>query len=869
MASKEKKDPKETPLMKQYYAIKAQHPNALLLFRVGDFYETFSEDAIKTSKILGIVLTQRKNGASASVELAGFPHHSLDVYLPKLVRAGLRVAICDQLEDPKQTKTIVKRGVTELVTPGVSFNAQILESNENNFLAAIHFSKDILGAAFLDVSTGEFYVAEGPKYYIEKLIAGFNPSEILFERGQKATYTELFGSKYHTYHLEDWAFQHDFAYEALTRQFKTQSLKGFGVEDHFHAIVAAGAALHYVSETQHDRIHHISQLSRIDGNDHVWLDRFTQRNLELFSTSNQGGKALLDVLDNTITPMGSRLMKQWLAFPLNSIETINQRLNSVEAFYKHTDIRQSLRDQLKKVGDLERMTSRLAIGKLGPKEAIQLARSLSEAQPIAQLLDGNKTVQHLSKGLGNSTPIIDLIRSRLKPDPPALLSKGNVIADGVNQELDELRSIAYSGKDFLLKIQERESEKTGISSLKIGFNNVFGYYLEVTNVHKEKVPQEWMRKQTLTNAERYITEELKEYEQKILGAEEKIMALEVELYEQILDQLQPHISSIQTTAKRLATIDCLTTFATNAINHNYCKPTLNQSHKIVITAGRHPVIEQEMPLGESYIANDVLLDNESQQIIMLTGPNMAGKSALLRQTALISLMAQMGSYVPAKSAELGLIDKLFTRVGASDNISQGESTFMVEMNETASILNNLSNRSLILLDEIGRGTSTYDGISIAWSIAEYLHEHQGKPLTLFATHYHELNEMAESFERIKNFTISIKETKDKIVFLRKLIPGGSEHSFGIHVAKMAGMPSSLIKRAQIILTELEQSDRSDLSKEALKSAKEEMQLSFFQLDDPVLSQIRDEISNIDINSLTPVEALFKLNEIKKVIGKWS
>ncbi len=869
MATKEKKDPKETPLMKQYYAIKAKHPNALLLFRVGDFYETFSEDAIKTSKILGIVLTQRKNGASASVELAGFPHHSLDVYLPKLVRAGLRVAICDQLEDPKQTKTIVKRGVTELVTPGVSFNSQILESNENNFLAAIHFSKDILGAAFLDVSTGEFFVAEGPKYYIEKLIAGFNPSEILFERGQKANYEELFGNKYHTYHLEDWAFQHEFAYEALTRQFKTQSLKGFGVEEHFHAIIAAGAALHYVSETQHDRIHHISQLSRIDGNDHVWLDRFTQRNLELFSTSNQGGKSLLAIIDKTITPMGSRLMKQWLAFPLNNIDSINQRLKSVAVFFDNQEIRQSLIDQLKKIGDLERMTSRLAIGKLGPKEAIQLARSLSEAKPIAKLLSNKKTIKPLANGLGNADPIIDLIQSQLKPDPPAILSKGNVIANGVNQELDELRSIAYSGKDFLLKIQGREAAKTGISSLKIGFNNVFGYYLEVTNVHKDKVPQEWMRKQTLTNAERYITEELKEYEQKILGAEEKISALEAIIYEQMLDQLQPYISNIQNTAKRLAEIDCLTTFAINAINNNYCKPSINQSHRIQIEAGRHPVIEQEMPLGESYIANDVMLDNETQQIIMLTGPNMAGKSALLRQTALISLMAQMGSYVPAKSAQLGLIDKLFTRVGASDNISQGESTFMVEMNETASILNNLSNRSLILLDEIGRGTSTYDGISIAWSIAEYLHEHQGKPMTLFATHYHELNEMTDSFKRIKNYTISIKETKDKIVFLRKLVPGGSEHSFGIHVAKMAGMPHSLIKRAQIILTELEKSDRSDLSKDALKSAKDKMQLSFFQLDDPVLSQIRDEISNIDINSLTPVEALFKLNEIKKVIGKRS
>ena len=869
MATKEKKDPKETPLMKQYYAIKAKHPNALLLFRVGDFYETFSEDAIKTSKILGIVLTQRRNGSSASIELAGFPYHSLDVYLPKLVRAGLRVAICDQLEDAKQTKSIVKRGVTEMVTPGVSFNSQILDSNQNNFLAAIHFSKDNLGAAFLDVSTGEFFVAEGPKYYIEKLVAGFNPSEILFERSQKNHFKEVFGNKYHTYHLENWAFQHEFGYESLTRHFKTQSLKGFGIEDHTLAVIAAGAALQYVSDTQHDRIHHISQLSRIDGNDHVWLDRFTQRNLELFGTSNEGGKSLLNVLDKTITPMGSRLMKQWLAFPLNNIEAINQRLNSVEAFYLDEELRLSLIDQLKRIGDLERMVSRLAIGKLGPKEAIQLARSLSESKPIERLLKKNKTVKDLAKGLDNTDAVINLIHKYLQPDPPAILTKGNVIADGIDQELDDLRKLAFSGKDYLVQIQERESELTGISSLKIGFNNVFGYYLEVTNVHKDKVPQEWMRKQTLTNAERYITAELKEYEEKILGAEEKIMGLEIKLYELLLDQLQPFISAIQSTAKKLAEIDCLTTFSLNAINWGYSKPVLNQSHCINIKEGRHPVIEQEMSLGESYIANDVILDNETQQIIMLTGPNMAGKSALLRQTALISLMAQIGSYVPAKSADLGIIDKLFTRVGASDNISQGESTFMVEMNETASILNNLSNRSLILLDEIGRGTSTYDGISIAWSIAEYLHAHSGKPLTLFATHYHELNEMAKSLERIKNYTISIKETKDKIVFLRKLIPGGSEHSFGIHVAKMAGMPNSLIKRAHLILNELENSNRSELSKDALKSAKDEMQLSFFQLDDPVLSQIRDEISTIDINSLTPVEALFKLNEIKKVIGKRS
>jgi len=866
MATKAKKDPKETPLMKQYYAIKAKHPHALLLFRVGDFYETFGEDAIKASKILGIVLTQRKNGAASSVELAGFPHHSLEVYLPKLVRAGERVAICDQLEDPKQTKTIVKRGVTELVTPGVSFNTTHLDSNKNNFLAAIHFDKETLGAAFLDVSTGEFFVAEGSSHYIEKLVAGFSPSEIIFERNKQERYYGLFGNAYHTFHLEDWVFQHEFGYELLTRQFKTHSLKGYGIEEQDAATIAAGAALHYLSETQHDRVQHIAHLSRIDGKDHVWLDRFTQRNLELFYSSSPKGKSLLDVIDSTITPMGSRLMKHWLAFPLNDLKDIEKRLSYVDMFYHETELRGSIEDLLKQVGDLERMTSRLAIGKLGPKEAIQLARSLTEAGPIEGQLKQFKAGKKLAEGFSDCNPVIKAINKTLQPDPPAVLSKGNVIANGVDEELDDLRYIAFSGKDMLVDIQERESKATGITSLKIGYNNVFGYYLEVTNAHKDKVPGEWTRKQTLTNAERYITEELKEYEQKILGAEEKILALETRLYEEFLEDLAKHISSIQKTAKCLAEIDCLRSFAHNAITFNYCRPSLDDSDRLDIKAGRHPVIEREMPLGESYIPNDVFLDKDKQQIIMLTGPNMAGKSALLRQTALISLMAQIGSYVPAAQAELGIIDKLFTRVGASDNISQGESTFMVEMNETASILNNLSSRSLILLDEIGRGTSTYDGISIAWSIAEYLHGHPGKPWTLFATHYHELNEMAEKFNRIKNFTISIQETKDKIIFLRKLIPGGSEHSFGIHVAKMAGMPESLITKAQLILHELEKSQRSELAREGLKEANNDMQLSFFQLDDPVLSQIRDEIANIDINSLTPVEALFKLNEIKKLTG---
>lgn len=867
MATKTAKKHKETPLMKQYYAIKGKHPGALLLFRVGDFYETFGEDAIRASKILGIVLTQRKNGAASSVELAGFPHHSLEVYLPKLVRAGERVAICDQLEDPKMTKTIVKRGVTELVTPGVSFNDQILDSNRNNFLAAIQFGKKDLGVAFLDVSTGEFYVAQGNQHYIEKLVAGFNPSEVIFERGRKDQYYQAFGNKYHTYHLEDWAFQDEFANDLLTRHFNTHSLKGFGIEGFQQAIIAGGAVLHYLGETQHERLQHITSIARIDAQNHMWLDRFTQRNLELFYSTNENGIALLDVLDHTATPMGSRLLKHWLAFPLVSKEAIDERLESVAYFIDGDADRQTAKEQLRQVGDLERMTSRLSIGKLSPKEAIQLARSLQEAAPVSEIKLKSRVIKELKTGLKECAEAERLIVKTLQPDPPSLVSKGNVIANGVNEELDDLRIVAFSGKDYLVKIQERESEKTGISSLKIGYNNVFGYYLEVTNAHKDKVPEEWVRKQTLVNAERYITEELKEYEQKILGAEERIQALEQRLYDELLQQLAAFITSIQRTARSLAEIDCLSTFADNAIRFDYCRPEVNLSHDIHITAGRHPVIEQEMPAGEGYIPNDVLLSQDTQQIIMLTGPNMAGKSALLRQCALTSLMAQIGSYVPAKHAELGLIDKLFTRVGASDNISQGESTFMVEMNETASILNNLSSRSLILLDEIGRGTSTYDGISIAWSIAEYLHNHKARPLTLFATHYHELNEMASICERIKNFTISIRETKDKIIFLRKLVPGGSEHSFGIQVAKMAGMPEGLIVRAQSILKEMEGDARSDLSKKKLSAVKDDIQLSIFQLDDPVLSQIRDELINIDINSLTPVEALFKLNEIKKLLGK--
>ncbi|GAB5538249.1 MAG: DNA mismatch repair protein MutS [Salibacteraceae bacterium] len=856
---------KETPLMKQYYAIKAKHPGALLLFRVGDFYETFSEDAVRASKILGIVLTSRKNGAASSVELAGFPHHSLEVYLPKLVRAGERVAICDQLEDPKKTKTIVKRGVTELVTPGVALNDQILDSGSNNFLASIHFGKNMLGASFIDISTGEFFAAQGDSAYIEKLVSGFNPSEVVFEKKMKERYYETFGNAYHTYLLEDWVFQLEFAEETLTRQFNTHSLKGFGIEGLEAAILASGAALHYLGETQHDRLQHISSLSRIDAHDHVWLDRFTQRNLELFYTSHDNGKTLLSVLDTTQTPMGSRLMKNWLAFPLLDKKAIEERYDAVEYLAGDNDLREQVRSDLRQIGDLERMIARLSIGKLGPKEAIQLGKGLAKAHKLVQVFS-YAPMKRLETDVLACAEATQLIKKSLNEDAPALVSKGNVMSNGYNEELDDLRILAYSGKDYLVQIQTREAERTKISSLKIGFNNVFGYYLEVTNAHKDKVPSEWTRKQTLVNAERYITEELKEYEERILSAEEKIHTLETDLYQQFLEDLCRHIPVIQKAARHIAELDCLAAFAENAIAHNYSRPDVNTSDRIEIKQGRHPVIEREMPLGEAYIANDLLLDRESQQIIMLTGPNMSGKSALLRQCALITIMAQIGSYVPADAASIGLVDKIFTRVGASDNISQGESTFMVEMNETASILNNLSAHSLILLDEIGRGTSTYDGISIAWSIAEYLHSSKERPLTLFATHYHELNEMARNFPRIKNFTIAIKEAKHKIIFLRKLIEGGSEHSFGIQVAKMAGMPPTLIKRANQLLHELE-SNRSADAKPNMERVTDDLQLSIFQLDDPVLSQIKDELTNIDINSLTPVEALFKLNEIKKLLGK--
>lgn len=864
--TKAAKSPKETPLMKQYYAIKAKHPGALLLFRVGDFYETFGEDAIRASKILGIVLTQRKNGAASHIELAGFPHHSLEVYLPKLVRAGERVAICDQLEDPKQTKTIVKRGVTELVTPGVALNDQILDSGSNNFLAAVHFDKELVGAAFVDISTGEFYAAEGSSTYVEKLIAGFHPSEIIYERNQRERYLALAGDKYHHYHLEDWVFQSEFGAELLTRQFKTHSLKGFGIESLNAAIIASGAALHYLGETQHERLQHISTISRLDAGDHMWLDRFTQRNLEIFYSSQDRGKSLIDILDHCMTPMGSRLLKNWLAFPLLDESKINDRLDLVAALVSDTATCEALRSGLKQVGDMERTTSRLSIGKINPKELYQLATSLDAAAQLATLSADQLNNIRLQKALKSCEGVSQTIVNSLSEDCPALLSKGNVMAEGYNAELDELRSLAHSGKDHLVQIQQRESAATGITSLKIGFNNVFGYYLEVTNAHKDKVPETWTRKQTLVNAERYITEELKGYEQKILSAQERIQVLELELYSELISELGAYIAGLQQVAKALASLDCVSSFAVCSVQNGYCRPAFKAQAPIAIKQGRHPVIEQEIPLGEQYIPNDVYLDKEKQQIIMLTGPNMSGKSALLRQCALISLMAQVGCFVPAQSAQLPLIDKLFVRVGASDNISQGESTFMVEMNETASILNNLSSQSLVLLDEIGRGTSTYDGVSIAWSIADYLHQHPHQPLTLFATHYHELNEMATQHERIKNFTIAIRETKDNIIFLRTLIPGGSEHSFGIQVARMAGMPPSLITNAKQILGTLESKASTEENKAALREESDQIQLSMFQLDDPVLSQIKQELVNIDINSLTPVEALFKLNEIKKLLG---
>ncbi len=855
----------ETPLMKQYNSIKAKYPDALLLFRVGDFYETFGADAIKTSEILGIVLTARNNGAS-KIELAGFPHHALDTYLPKLVRAGQRVAICDQLEDPSKTKKIVKRGVTELVTPGVSLNDQVLDHRSNNFLAALHFTKKNIGVAFLDISTGEFLTTQGSAEYIDKLLQSFAPTEVIFQRQFRQKFEELFGTSFYTFMLEDWVFNEDYAREKLLAHFGTASLKGFGVEDLHEGIVAAGAALQYLYDTAHNDIGHITKINRIEEDKYVWLDRFTIRNLELLYSPNENATTLLDILDKTITPMGSRMMRRWLTLPLKNITEINRRLGIVDFFLHNEEQRENFRQHIKEIGDLERILSKVATQRVNPRELLQLKNALQAIEPIklaAQNSD-NEYLQIIGEKLNPCNWLSDKIENEINPEAPVNLLKGNVIKQGVNEELDELRQIITSGKDALIEVQQREIEKTGIPSLKIGYNNVFGYYIEVRNTHKDKVPETWIRKQTLTQAERYITEELKEYEAKILGADEKIAALESAIYAEIVEQTAKFIEPIQLNAHLIAQIDCLLSFAHIAQANNYTKPEINETKVLDIKSGRHPVIEQQLPIGQEYVANDVYLDDTTQQIMMITGPNMSGKSALLRQTALIVLMAQIGSYVPAQHASIGLVDKVFTRVGASDNISQGESTFMVEMNETASILNNLSDRSLILLDEIGRGTSTYDGISIAWAIAEYLHQHPAKPKTLFATHYHELNEMTNTLPRIKNFNVSVKEHNNKIIFLRKLKPGGSEHSFGIHVAKMAGMPSKMLQRANEILSLLENNMSKEKNATNIKTApKEEYQLSIFQLDDPVLQNIKEELINIDINTLTPVEALMKLNEIKK------
>ena len=863
----------ETPLMKQYNQIKARHPEALLLFRVGDFYETFGEDAIKTSRILGIILTKRGSGSATEIELAGFPHHSLDTYLPKLVRAGQRVAICDQLEDPKLTKTIVKRGVTELVTPGVSFNDQVLEQSRNNFLCAIHFEKATIGAAFLDVSTGEFLVAQGNKEYIDKLISGFEPTEIIYQKNKRSDFEQQFGENHFTFRVEDWVYTSEYANEMLTKHFGTKSLKGFGIEGLSASIVAAGAVFHYLNENQHHRLGHISTISRIEEEKYVWLDRFTVRNLELIYSANENAVTLSDVLDHTLTPMGGRQMKRWIVLPLKDQKPIEERLDIVEYLVNQTEISYEIGQRLKEIGDLERLISKVAVGKVNPKEVMHLRRTLMQIDPIKELLkDGDLvSLKKLTEQMNACQSLIDLINNTLCDDPVAQVGKGMIIRSGFHAELDELREISFNGKDFLEQIQERESKRTGIPSLKIAFNNVFGYFIEVRNTHKDKVPEEWIRKQTLVNAERYITEELKEYESKILGAEEKIYAIESKLFQDLVFSMADYIQPIQHNALLIARLDCLFSFAQTATENNYVRPEINESFVLDIKNGRHPVIERRLPVGETYIANDVLLDNNDQQIIMITGPNMSGKSAILRQTALIVLMAQMGSFVPADAAKIGLIDKVFTRVGASDNISSGESTFMVEMNETASILNNISPRSLILLDEIGRGTSTYDGISIAWSIAEFIHENaKAKCKTLFATHYHELNEMSKSFGRIRNYNVSVKELGDRVLFLRKLTPGGSAHSFGIHVARMAGMPQMVLKRAEEVLKDLEFSHANVGSNSGGKKKKSDkdpnMQLSFFQLNDPVLEQIHEELIGIDINTLTPVEALMKLNEIKKLTG---
>ncbi|WP_203558423.1 DNA mismatch repair protein MutS [Bacteroides sp. 519] len=861
-----------TPMMKQFLDLKAIHPDAVMLFRCGDFYETYSTDAILASEILGITLTKRANGKEKTIEMAGFPHHALDTYLPKLVRAGKRVAICDQLEDPKATKKLVKRGITELVTPGVSINDNILNHKENNFVAAVHFGKTGCGVAFLDISTGEFLTAEGPFDYIDKLLNNFAPKEILFERGKRNAFEGNFGNKYFTFELDDWIFTDSTAREKLLKHFETNNLKGFGVEHLKNGIVAAGAILQYLEMTQHTQIGHITALSRIEEDKYVRMDKFTIRSLELLSTMNDGGKSLLEVLDRTISPMGARLLKRWVVFPLKDVKPINDRLNVVEYFFKQLEFKELIEEQLQLIGDLERIISKVAVGRVSPREVVQLKIALHAIEPIKQacLEADNASLNSIGEQLNLCLSIRSKIEKEITNDPPLLINKGNVIKSGVNAELDELRQIAFSGKDYLLQIQQRESEATGIPSLKIGFNGVFGYFIEVRNIHKDKVPQEWIRKQTLVNAERYITQELKEYEEKILGAEDKILSLETSLYNDLVLSLTEFIPAIQINANQIARLDCLLALANIARENKYMRPVIVDDDVLDIRQGRHPVIEKQMAIGEKYIANDVMLDTNNQQIIIITGPNMAGKSALLRQTALITLMAQLGSFVPAESAHIGLVDKIFTRVGASDNISLGESTFMVEMNEAADILNNVSTRSLILFDELGRGTSTYDGISIAWAIVEYIHEHpKARARTLFATHYHELNEMEKSFKRIKNYNVSVKEIDNKIIFLRKLERGGSEHSFGIHVAKMAGMPKSIVKRANDILKQLESDNRKQgISGKPLaevSETREGMQLNFFQLDDPVLSQIRDEILNLDVNNLTPLEALNKLSDIKRIV----
>ena len=861
----------DTPLMRQYNSIKAKHPDAILLFRVGDFYETFGEDAIRASDILGITLTRRANGAASYVELAGFPYHALDTYLPRLVRAGQRVAICEQLEDPKMTKKIVKRGITELVTPGVSLDDNVLEHKENNYLASVHFHKTAAGVAFLDISTGEFLVAEGTMAYIDQLLNNLNPKEVLFEKSKTETYRDYFGSRFYTYKLDDWIYNIDAARERLLKHFGTSSLKGFGVHGLDIGVIAAGSILHYLDITQHEKLKHITGISRIEADNYVWLDKFTIRNLELFSSPYEGAYTLIGVLDHTIGPMGGRMLKRWLSLPLKEKDQINSRLAAVGYIIDNEDFKDILLSHINTIGDLERLISKVATGKINPREVVQLKRALLALAPIKEACSATACDPLLSAGaqLNPLQELSDKIDRELNNDPPVLISRGNIICEGVSDELDELRTIQSSGKDYLLELQSRESERTGIPSLKVAFNNVFGYYIEVRNTHKDKVPEEWIRKQTLVSAERYITEELKEYESKILGAEEKILALEQQLFNNLVKSLIKYISPIQINASVVARLDCLHSFASVSIENNYVRPELNDGYTIDIKDGRHPVIEKQLPPEDSYVPNDLLLDNKDQQIIILTGPNMSGKSALLRQTAQIVLMAQAGCFVPASEARIGLVDKIFTRVGASDNISLGESTFMVEMNETASILNNLSDRSLILLDEIGRGTSTYDGISIAWAMVEYLHEHKNKAKTLFATHYHELNEMENSFARVKNYNVSIKELDNRIIFLRKLKRGGSEHSFGIHVARMAGMPVSLVKRASEVLSEMEGEGDGKLSKPVsdLASQREGMQLSFYQLDDPVLKQIRDEIVDLDVNNLTPVEALNKLYNIQKLIRK--